>query len=101
MSISKPLNLSCFAKWNGGKFIEWGDFLPFFILQLVYWIGILHAVELPGLYMDAVNPEYLAARTLNPEIKNPVFALPTAFFLFSEIYITGFRIIMLASPFFF
>ncbi len=79
MSISKPLNLPSFAKWSGGKSIEWGDFLPFFILQFVYWIGILHAVELPGLYMDAVNPEYLAARTLNPELKNPVFALPTAF----------------------
>lgn len=47
-------------------------------LQLLFWIGALHSVELPGLYMDAVNPDYLSARTLNPEIRNPVNAMPTA-----------------------
>jgi len=47
-------------------------------LQFIFWIGALHAVELPGLYMDAVNPDYLSARTWNPEIRNPVNAMPTA-----------------------
>lgn len=47
-------------------------------LQLLFWFGALHAVDLPGLYMDAVNPDYLSARTLHPEIRNPVNAMPTA-----------------------
>lgn len=47
-------------------------------LQIIFWLGALHDIALPGLYMDAVNPDYLAARTLNPEIKNPVNAMPTA-----------------------
>jgi putative flippase GtrA len=47
-------------------------------LQLVFWLGALHVVDLPGLYMDAVNPDYLAARTLHPEIGNSVNAMPTA-----------------------
>jgi putative flippase GtrA len=46
-------------------------------LQIIFWVGILHAVELPGLYMDAVNPDYLSARTLNPDIRNAVYAIPT------------------------
>jgi putative flippase GtrA len=46
-------------------------------LQLLFWLGALHSVELPGLYMDAVNPDYLSARTINPEIRNPVNAMPT------------------------
>jgi hypothetical protein len=79
MSILKPLNSTYFSLWDAGKNIGRGDFWLLLVLQFVYWVGILHAVELPGLYMDAVNPEYLAARTLNPDLKNPVFALPTAF----------------------
>lgn len=50
------------------------------VLQLIFWVGALHSVELPGLYMDAVNPDYLSARTLNPEIRNSVNAMPTVWF---------------------
>jgi hypothetical protein len=35
-------------------------------------------MALPGLYMDAVNPDYIAARIINPDIHNPVFLIPTA-----------------------
>jgi hypothetical protein len=42
----------------------------------VFWLCVLRNVELPGLYMDAVNPDYLFARWLNPELKNPVWAIP-------------------------
>jgi len=50
------------------------------VLQLFFWLGILRYVELPGLYMDAVNPDYLAAHILNPSLKNPVWELPTRWF---------------------
>jgi putative flippase GtrA len=50
------------------------------VLQIIFWVGALHAVELPGLYMDAVNPDYLSARTLHPEIRNAVNAMPTVWF---------------------
>lgn len=43
----------------------------------VFWLCVLRNVELPGLYMDAVNPDYLFARWLNPELKNPVWAIPS------------------------
>lgn len=47
------------------------------LVQIVFWSSHLHEVDLPGLYMDAVNPDYLAARTLNPELPNPVWLQPT------------------------
>ncbi len=47
-------------------------------LVLLFSIGAARLSELPGLYMDAVNPEYLAARILNPQLHNPIFAIPTA-----------------------
>lgn len=46
----------------------------------VYWFGIMRHIELPGLYMDAINPDYLAARILNPGLSNPVWILPTKWF---------------------
>ncbi len=50
------------------------------IIQIVFWIGILANAHLPGLYMDAVNPDYLAAIALNPGLTNPVWTLPTQWF---------------------
>jgi len=65
--------------WVYGKFTQremlW---LSICALQLLFWLGAFHSVDLPGLYMDAVNPDYLSARTLHPEIRNPVNAMPTA-----------------------
>lgn len=52
---------------------RWG----WIVAMVVFWLGALRNVELPGLYMDAVNPDYLFARWLNPELKNPVWVLPT------------------------
>lgn len=43
----------------------------------VFWLCVLRNVELPGLYMDAVNPDYLFARWLNPQLHNPVWTIPT------------------------
>lgn len=43
----------------------------------VFWLCVLRNVELPGLYMDAVNPDYLFARWLNPQLQNPVWMIPS------------------------
>jgi hypothetical protein len=47
------------------------------LVQAVFWISHLTEMALPGLYMDAVNPDYLAARALNPELPNWVGLQPT------------------------
>lgn len=47
------------------------------IALVVFWLCVLRNVELPGLYMDAVNPDYLFARWLNPQLHNPVWVLST------------------------
>ena len=46
------------------------------LAQAVFWVSHLTEMALPGLYMDAANPDYLAARALNPELPNPVAVLP-------------------------
>ena len=63
----------------GPKFVK-NDIFLIITALLIFWIGILRHVALPGFYMDSVNPDYLAARALNPGINNPVSILPTAVF---------------------
>lgn len=43
---------------------------------LIFLICGLRYIDLPGLYMDAVNPDYLAAHALHPGLDNPRFLLP-------------------------
>lgn len=45
---------------------------------LIIWvIGALTSLDLPGVYMDAVNPDYMVVRLLNPEASQiPVWVLP-------------------------
>jgi hypothetical protein len=51
--------------------------MPALLLVLaLFWICALRHAEAPGLYMDAINPDYLVARWLNPELANPVWILP-------------------------
>jgi hypothetical protein len=38
---------------------------PFAVVAIIYGIVAGHQIELPGVYMDAVNPDYLAVRILN------------------------------------
>lgn len=52
-------------------------FVDVAVIQLCFWFGVLRYIELPGIYMDAVNPEYVAAYILNPKLANPLFLLPT------------------------
>ncbi len=56
------------------------DILAIIALQLFFWIAQIYDWDLPGLYMDAVNPDFLAARTINPQQPNPFGAMPTALF---------------------
>lgn len=46
------------------------------LLALLYWACALRHVELPGIYMDAINPDYLAARWLHPDLPNTVWTMP-------------------------
>lgn len=50
------------------------------ILLLLFWFGILRHIDLPGIYMDAANPDYLVARTLNRGLDNPIWIFPTCLF---------------------
>ena len=51
--------------------------MPALLIALsLFWVCALRHVEVPGLYMDAINPDYLAARWLHPGIANPVWTLP-------------------------
>lgn len=59
--------------------IDWTLFLLLCVLG-TYWLGIWRYIELPGLYMDAINPDYLAAHVLNPGYDNPIWILPTKWF---------------------
>ena len=56
------------------------DILSICLLMLIFWLGAMRHVNLPGFYMDSVNPDYLAARTLNPALNNPAWTLPTSTF---------------------
>lgn len=40
---------------------------PFLLMALAYLMAATREIELPGIYMDAVNPDYLVARWLNPD----------------------------------
>ncbi|MFZ4288306.1 ArnT family glycosyltransferase [Variovorax sp. HJSM1_2] len=46
------------------------------VVLAVYGACALRNLELPGLYMDAINPDYLVARWLHPALDNPVWVLP-------------------------
>lgn len=46
-------------------------------LMALFWYGVLRQVDLPGLYMDGVNPDYLAAHHMNRKLQNHVWTLPT------------------------
>ncbi len=44
--------------------------------MLALWYGVLVDITLPGLYMDAVNPDYLAIPILHSNMQAPVWVLP-------------------------
>jgi hypothetical protein len=46
----------------------------------VFMLCVSHQIDLPGVYMDAANPDYLAAQKLHPHLHNPTGALPSKIF---------------------
>ncbi len=40
---------------------------PFLLIAAAYLVAATREIELPGIYMDAVNPDYLVTRWLNPD----------------------------------
>jgi hypothetical protein len=57
------------------------------VCALAVWVvGVLRHIELPGPYMDAVNPEYLVVQALHPDPSNPVWTLPGRIPLLSSLY---------------
>ncbi len=49
------------------------------VVLAIFWYGITRDIQLPGLYMDAVNPDYLAAIALSGNYDNPAASMPTRF----------------------
>ncbi|MET0332084.1 MAG: hypothetical protein ABW154_11725 [Dyella sp.] len=47
---------------------------------LVFLSCIAVQIQLPGLYMDAVNPDFIAAQWLHHHLRNPSAALPSKIF---------------------
>ena len=70
------------AHQPGMPYHEWSrrDTTLLAILIALFALGVFRDITLPGIYMDAVNPDYLAARTINNELKNPIWIMPTAWF---------------------
>ena len=56
------------------------DVVAVLVAQLIFWIGIMRYIELPGLFHDAINPDYIVARSLNDQLTNPGGPLPTQWF---------------------
>lgn len=49
---------------------------PAWVAIAVFLICGMRELWLPGLYFDAVNPDYLAAHVMHPQLDNPRFLLP-------------------------
>ena len=78
--LFKKFNNLCEDKLNRVPIMAYMVMLAVLFVQAAFWIGVLRHIELPGLYMDAVNPDYLASQTLNPGLSNPAWTMPTAWF---------------------
>ncbi|MCD6048171.1 MAG: glycosyl transferase family protein [Gammaproteobacteria bacterium] len=73
-----------------------------YLVLACFFLGVLRYIELPGLYFDAVNPDYIAAMILNHHIHNMAWVLPSIIKipLLVELY-HGVQHIYLGLPFFF
>src|SRR5262249_41618462 len=50
---------------------------PFLVAAIFFVINASAAIDVPGVYMDAVNPDYMVVRLLNPAAKDlAVWILP-------------------------
>lgn len=61
-------------------------FVATFILILAFF-QVVRCIEYPGLYYDAVNPDYMAVQLLYPQVENPLWIVPhTGFPLLGQLY---------------
>lgn len=58
---------------NNKKIIK--EILLFAFLLLVGVVSVIHKGNYPGLYMDAVNPDYLSVQIINPQQDRPSWAI--------------------------
>src|SRR4051794_36616102 len=63
-SAMKPMHLTPTATNALQSRLTWW---PFLAVAAVYAVVALQQITLPGVYMDAVNPDYMAALLLHPK----------------------------------
>lgn len=61
---------------NGMKWTRLCGRYAWLVVLAIFWTCVLRNADLPGLYMDAINPDYLVARWLNPSMGNHVWVFP-------------------------
>jgi hypothetical protein len=70
---------------------------------IVFMFGVAHHIELPGLYMDAANPDYVAAQKLHHHLHNPTGTLPSKIFpILGSLYhgVQNFYVALIVLPLF-
>ena len=59
----------------------------FMIVLIALGLFQVYRCEYPGLYLDSVNPDYLAVQILFPQIQNPSMIMPqTGFPMLGQLY---------------
>jgi len=73
--IQRPIRVaeSTVIMPHSSSLAKWGWLLPALIL---FCLGAVSDIMVPGIYMDAVNPDYMVVRLLNPGTDAPVWILP-------------------------
>ncbi len=57
------------------------------IMLILALFQVIRCIEYPGLYYDAVNPDYMAVQLLYPQVENPLWIVPhTGFPLLGQLY---------------
>lgn len=57
------------------------------IMLILAFFQVFRCIEYPGLYYDAVNPDYMAVQLLYPQVENPLWIVPhTGLPLLGQLY---------------
>ena len=56
-------------------------------MLILAFFQVFRCIEYPGLYYDAVNPDYMAVQLLYPQVENPLWIVPhTGLPLLGQLY---------------